>query len=357
MTQLAAARTLAWALWLGGWLVLGGFGHRHLPLLAGGLAPLALWLVCIGLLLAVPRPLSPRWLAFCLVTGAVLAAAGLWWARAMPLACGWALLLVAASRVVKRLRRDRAPNAPLAPAAAGALLAWVMAGDPTALALQAVALALLLAALVLTVLLPRLGAVAPGCRAGLFDCALPLAALAPWRIASQWPQQAALLAMLPMMAALPAAADWCSTSGWPPRAVTAAHLAAMLLPPWLLRHLGAEARRVTIATLLLAGGAALWLQPSVQGLMSAALLHGTAWGLAWGGLLAAARAPTTAVRPTPAPAGAVAAILLWTLGWALHHGGPAALMATHGLLALCGALGLLVGPYKQMLASMRHRYS
>lgn len=93
----------------------------------------------------------------------------------------WALWLVGASRTVKRLRGGREPGTPLAPAAAGALLAWALAGDPTALPLPTVALALLLAAL-------------------------------------------ALAALLPMMAALPAVADWCGASGWPPRAVTAAHL-------------------------------------------------------------------------------------------------------------------------------------
>ena len=91
-------------------------------------------------------------------------------------ALAWALWLVAASRTVKRLRRGREPGTPLAPAAAGALLAWALAGDPTALPLPAVALAL------------------------------------------------ALAALLPMMAALPAVADWCGACGWPPRAVTAAHL-------------------------------------------------------------------------------------------------------------------------------------
>jgi hypothetical protein len=133
--------------------------------------------LCIGLLLAWPRPLSPLSLAFCLIAGALLAAVGLLCLQALPLACGWAMLLVAASRTVKRLRRDRAPNAPLAPAAAGGLLAWMLAGDPAALSFQGVALALLLAALVLAAPLPRQSAAAPGCRAGLFDCALPLGRL------------------------------------------------------------------------------------------------------------------------------------------------------------------------------------
>jgi hypothetical protein len=352
MTQLAAARTLAWALWLGGWLVLGGFGHQHLPLLAGGLAPLALWFLCIGLLLALPWPLSPRVLAPSLGVGALLAAAGLVWLQALSLAVGWALLLVAASRTVKRLRRDRVPNAPLAPAAAGGLLAWALAGNPTAVSPPMVALALMLVALALAALLPRQGSAISGCRAGLFDCALPLAALGPWRTARQWPQQAALLAMLPMMASLPALADWCSAGGWPPRAVTAAHLTAMLLPPLLLRRLRAEARRAAIALLLAGGGAALWLQPGLQGLMAAALLHGTAWGLVWGGLLAAQSAP--APGPGPAHAAAAVAALLLALGWALHFGGPAALIAAHALLALCGVIGLVTWPHEIAQGSGRH---
>jgi hypothetical protein len=182
----------------------------------------------------------------------------------------------------------------------------VLAGNPTALPLQAVALALLLAALVL--------------------------------------------------AALPAVADWCSASDWSPRAVTAAHLAVMLLPPLLPLRLGTEARRLIIAMLLFAGGAALWLQPSLQGLMTAALLQGTAWGLGWGGLLGTPRVHANAVAPSSAQSGAVAALLLWAMGWVLHHGGPAALVATHALLALCGAMGLVAGPYKFILARLPHRY-
>ena len=342
--RLAGARTLAWALWIGGWLVIGASGHRQWPLAAGGLLPLALWLLGIGLLLVPARPLPNAALVAGAIGGAAAASFGLWQQAPLPLAAGWALLVVAASRCVRRLRQGRRPGTPLRPAAAGALLAWAVAGDP-GLPLPPVVLATLLlaAATALALLLPRGAASTPPCRAGLFDCALPVAALAPWRDATQWPQAAALLAMLPMMAALPALAEGCSAGGWPPRSASALHLASMLLPPLLLGlpglRLPAARRPALIGLLLLAGGVALLAWPGFEGLMAAALLHGSAWGCAWGGPLAAGERPAPGPRPLVAATGV--ALLLLLLGAALGASGPAALQLTHALLAACGGVGLL----------------
>ena len=55
--RLWLARAIAWALLLGGWLVLGTLGRQHLPQAAGGQAPVALWLTTVGGALA----LVGRW--------------------------------------------------------------------------------------------------------------------------------------------------------------------------------------------------------------------------------------------------------------------------------------------------------
>jgi hypothetical protein len=352
--RLAAARTLAWALWLLGWLLLGEFGHRRLPLWFGGLLPLALWLLAIGALLSIRRPLPAPGLALGLTMAALLAAWGLADSSTMATVSGWALLVVGASRVVRQLRRGRPQGAPLAPACAGALLAWALAGAPAWIH----GAALPLIALLLALLMPWRGAPASGCRAGLFDCALPIAAWGPWREAARWPHSAALLAMLPMMAGLPLLADACSAAGWPPRTESALHLAAMLLPPLLLqvplRVLADRSRQGWIALLLLAGGAALWLQPGVQGLMAAMLLHGLAWSVAWGGTMAAGQRQPDG--PPPLVAATLAALLLLSLGAAVALRGLDALVTVHAALALCGAVGL-AGAWRHNLRHARHRHS
>ena len=163
--------------------------------------------------------------------------------------------------------------------------------------------------------------------------------------------------MLPMMAGLPWLADACSAAGWTPHTESALHLAAMLLPPLLLqaplRALAERPRQVGIALLLLAGGAALWLLPGVQGLMTAMLLHGLAWSLAWGGAMAAGRRQPDG--PSPLAASAFGALLLLTLGAALAALGLGALSAVHALLAVCGTVGL-AGAWRHNLRDVRHRH-
>jgi hypothetical protein len=331
--RLAAARSLAWALWLGGWLLIGEFGHRHWLLWFGGMLPLSLWLLAIGALLQVSRPLSAPVLASGLGIAALLVVWGLAATATTPLVIGWAMLVVAASRVVRSLRHGRPRTAPLAPACAGALLALALANEGSWV---------LMVALLLALLMPWRGTTATGCRSGLFDCALPVAALAPWREAARWPQPAAQLAMLPMMAGLPWLAEACAAVGWWPRTESALHLAAMLLPPLLLqaplRRLPERPRQAGIALLLLAGGIALWLMPGVRGLMASMLLHGAAWSLAWGGVMASGQRQPTG--PAPWATSAFGALLLLALGAALSGLGLGALAGVHALLAGCGAVGM-----------------
>jgi len=377
--RLALARGLAWSLLIAGWLALGTLGRQHAPHAAGGLAPVALWLALLGALLAAAarRPWSPAALRSALCAGGGLIAAGAGLLAGPPrgfafapmvgpltgplalvmLAAGWALLLVAASLAVRLLRRGATPRppSPVGPAVAGAALAWWATGDsarwlaaPLAQGLALAALALLLAAL-----LPRRAAPVAACRAGLFDCALALAPLADWRRPAAWPQAAAALAMLPMMATLAVVADWC---GGPGRGLdsgstgTAAHLAAMLLPALAARAWAASGRpgpppavaALATAALLAAGGLALaW--PGLDGLMAAGLLHGLAWGVAWSARWSGSAAAGTSGVPrtglaAAGPAAAAGALVL-ALGAAVAAWGPAALAAVHATLALLGTLG------------------
>ena len=382
--RLWLARAIAWALLLGGWLVLGTLGRQYQLQTAGGQVPVALWLATVGGALA----LSGRWRWSALALRSALLATGLAATAALALlahspaallgaAPAWALLLVAASFAVRGLRRlqPSQPPAPIGPALAGACLAWVVAGDLDALrqGLGPVVLAPGLAALALALLLPAPSIrVAPGeggrnagfggCQAGLFDCSLPLLQPGRWRHPATWPQAAAALTMLPMMASLPAMADWCGGLRWPAAAGTALHLGAMLLPAALLHGVGQPLRRPQpcLVLLLVLGGAALLMWPGQTGLMAAAGLHGLAWGVAWSALLTPRGERTDSAgrgaSPAPsctAPAGlapgakwgaallTASAVLL--LGQAMAQVGPAALAAVHAALAGLGLVGGFAG--------------
>ena len=376
LARLWLARALAWALLLGGWMVLGGLGRQHLPLAAGGQAPVALWLLTTGAVLGWQRfaTLTGRRLqAGLLVSGAGCMAAlallprssGWLWAVALA----WGPLLVGASLTVRRLRQALPASAlpsPRVAALLGALAAWWVAGDLGAVHSQALPLAWALggATLLLAALVPASGLAGGGCRSGLFDCSLMPGAAgttgdrggtdapgapAGWRHPPDWALVAAGGSMLPMMAGLAAMADWCSNGQWPPAAISALHLGAMLLPaalPACWPGLGRRRVAGLAGGLLLAGGLGL-LWPGSVGLMAGALLHGMAWSLVWGlGL----RRPALAGQPRPSQvrratgAGwplAATAVAVWTLGLAMDRYGPVALWTVHALLAGCGLLGLV----------------
>ncbi len=352
--RLWVARALAWSLWLGGWLLLGTLGRQHLPGLAGGQGLVALWLLAIGLALAMAR----RWhwrarplQAALVLLGAVASGALIALDRsrvALPLAAvAWGALVVAASFAVRALRLSHGGTAasPVAPAAAGAVLAWAFGGDmnamPAAAAQWGVALAA--AACGLAALLPRAIAARGACRSSLFDCSSAGANPVHWRRVADWPQAAAALGMVPMMASLPVMADWCGAQAWAPSTASAAHLGAMLLPALAL-HLAAPLRRpaVAIGLLLVLGGVALRL-PGAAGLMAAALAHGAAWSVAWGDMLKAPRPGGAQRRSQPirpwAPWLSTAGFVL-LLGVAVDQVGPPALAAVHAVLAGMGLIGL-----------------
>lgn len=382
MARLAVARTLAWALLLGGWLVLGGLGRQYLPLWAGGQGAVAVWLVTVALAQGALQ--SRRWrptatglrvaLGTCggLACAALVALsgsavnAGPWLLGA---ACAWGGLLLCASCCVRALRTSGpgAAPSPVSAAVAGALLAWWVAGDLVAghQATGTVALGLLAAACGLAALVPRGVAAVSACRAGLFDCALHMPGLAAWRDRRQWPRHAATCAMLPMMASLPLMAEWCGADPWTrgsASTVVALHLAAMLLPAWALGVRQPPGRvaappapgrpalqRAGVALAMLLGGACLLAWPGLSGLMAASLWHAMGWSLAW----SLSMSPRPASRPADAvaraPSAGFAAPLLtalftgaavWALGLSTQAFGPQALVAVHAALASVSAAGL-----------------
>ena len=369
--RLAAARCLAWALLLSGWLALGGLGWHHLPLLAGGQVPVALWLLTTGCVMAWcgGRAVARQPLRLVLLPGLALACAAALLGLALGggatallgLAVAWGALMVAVSTVVRALRHGLAtpgaqgegegeapaPPRPARPALVGAGMAWAVVGDPLAVQPGAVAAGVLAATLALAWLLPRLGPPAQVCRAGLLDCAWPLPAPAPWRDSAAWPRQAALLAMLPMMAALAPMAAWCGSMGsLAPRTSVALHLGAMLLPAALLplRWAPTAARWLgwLCAGLLVAAAGVEWGAGLPAALLSA-LLTALAWSLAWGLPMLL---PTAQTGRAPLPgwqAALATATAALAMGTAVATWGPAALAGVQALLAWVAAAGVLAG--------------
>ena len=178
-----------------------------------------------------------------------------------------------------------------------------------------------------------------------------------WRDAADWPLQAATLAMLPMMAAMPVMIEWCAAAfATLPAHGVALHLAAMLLPALCLRRplqrFGRVALRAVVGLLMLAGAVALLYWPGLAGLTLAALLQAAAWSLAWAGPMLArkntaarsaslplpALSQTTAAASTASQA-ALTAVAVLLLGVAIAAAGPAALVAVHTALAALALAG------------------
>jgi hypothetical protein len=364
---LAVARTLAWALLVSGWLVWGEIGRREVPHLAGGLAPLALWLACLGLswrgfTRAGASARSASWVL--LAAGAMVA--GAWRALAQGHSMAiWiavpasAALVTAASLAVRTLRRSRGavrPQAPCTVAAMGAAAAWWVVGDPGTLAQRLAefgavtgATAALLAGLAASAARAAAPDEAVRCRAGLFDCAMAWPALNQWRRVGDWPGLVAALAMLPMMASLPYLADWCSTAGLSPMVTHGAHLAAMFAPGLVAARVAHRVAlgvwRPLVIALLGAGAVLAVASPGVNGWMAAMALQSVAWALAWSAPMTVTGGSESLGLARPhggvgaSVAGAALAVL--ALGTLLQHGGPTAFVGVQALLgaaALAGAL-------------------
>ncbi len=371
--RLWAARALAWALLFGGWFVLGALGHARTPIGAGvGLAavwPIALWLLGVGALLGLTQGhgSSRARLAWGIGLATSIAAwalsAGPGSAPLAALALAWAALLVGASRAVRLLRQSQSelPPAPVAPAIVGAALAWLLAGDLSGVAQHPglTSAALGLAATLLAVLVPARAHDAKGCRTGLFDCSLPFASLTKWGPVADWPLRAAAFVMLPMMTTLPTLTERCAAAGTSVAAMTALHLTAMLLPAWaampFARSMSARQLRAAVTALLITGAVLPWLWAGWNGLMTASLLHCTAWSLAWAVPMLQRDAPRAAARGSALGAGACSAIALMALGLAIEQLGLAALQVCLVGLALVAFAGVAATPLARSAAGRQAR--
>lgn len=350
------ARTLAWALLLGGWVGLGSLsqGFSSGPLQAFSL--LALWLPALGAAALVGRLPLQRWaLRALLVCAALLSARALFsalhgggWAALLPAALAWALAVALASSVVRACRfaaGGRVPSPALA-AAAGAALACCCVGDITDL--PALGPRLMLGALVacalLAVLVPPRAAVHGGCRAVLFDCSLPNWSRQGWRDVRRWPALLASLVMLPMMCGLPWMVSLCRNDAVSPQAVLALHFAAMFLPALWVAHRPAFVHHAsTVCAVLLALGALVALAaPGASAWWGLALAHGAAWSVAWAAQLGE-RGARTPAHALPLMGAALNGLFALALGVATSFAGLQALGGWHVALGAVAALSALVG--------------
>jgi hypothetical protein len=354
--RLIAARAIAWALLLAGWVGLGGVALALTPSLLGVHAMVAAWLLALGLAATVATrdSLRARTRRLGLGLGAALTAGALLWATrggglpALLLGlCGWAGLTALASGVVRSVRRAQLmrPHPPILAASLGALAAAIVVGDPTdahALAWRLGVLVILAAtALALLQLRDPPGATASRCRAGLFDCSLPAWPAGAWHDAQQWPTLLAGLAMLPMMASLPLMVAWCRSEAIAPQAMVLLHFTAMFLPALVLRRSMAHWHPRALAivcTLLLASGAmaVLWAAAPFN-FLGVALAQGAAWSLAWAGQLwSPQRRGQQGTSPLRAAIGYAALTL--GVGLAVEHLGSPGLAMAQAVLGLAAVL-------------------
>ncbi len=370
--RLQVAHTLAWALWLIGWIGLGSLAHTLAPTSFAAFTGMALWLLALGAGTArAGRTVPPPWLLRGLLLAApaisamacLAAPAGGGWAALGIAACGWAGTLALASAVVRACRGalPARPATPVVTAACGALLAWACLGDIGDL--QALGLrlagAVVVAGVVLAGLLPRAAAGAgpanavgaagapAGGQAGPFDCALPAWSSAGWAAPSRWPLLLASLVMLPMMCGLPLMVSLCRSNAVSPQGVLGLHLAAMFVPALLLvRWPGAAVWAPQgCASLLGLGAMALLVAPASTAWWLLVLAHGAAWSVGWSVQLQQRGSVRAAGTASPLAGAAVHAGLVLLLGAGIALAGLQALAAWHAVLGIAGLVaGVVAGP-------------
>lgn len=366
--RLPAARTLAWLLLLTGWIGLGSLLQAQAPGVLAGFALIALWLLATGAFAAAlaRARLTTGAMRLALV-GAALATAvallaapsGGGAARGLVLPLAWAATIALASVAVRACRAAaaRRPASPVASGAGAALLTWLVVGDLgdlNALRLR-LACAVLAAGLGLALLWPRRGGAAEaGCRAALFDCALPAWPATGWRDPGHWPLMLAALVMLPMMGGLPLMLGLCRSETLGAQAALGLHLAAMFGPAWALRRArwAPGFAPACCAGLLVVGAIALAGLGGAAGWWSLVLAHGTAWSVAWAARLNGVA--THGPLHSPLAGAALNALLMLALGVALDRVGLSALADWHGALGVAAA-GAVVASGLRLSSAARPR--
>jgi len=372
--RLAGARTLAWALLLSGWIGLAGLAQAHAATVMHGQALLALWLFALGawtVLLDRWRPGTACRRMFLLAAASLVSVAvspggrhALGGASLVVGAVSLALVVALASGTVRACRIAGAarPGPPFASAAAGALLAWALVGDLGDAAALAARLGagVTVAALALAWLHPAGGGdrAHAGCHAALFDCSLPNGDALAWQRPRQWPTWLASLVMLPMMCSMPWMSSLCRDTLIWPQVMLGLHLAAMVVPAWLLSTWGSasvlRAGAWACGPLLVLGALAmLWMPPSASWAVLA-LSHGGAWSLAWAWRLSGP--PVVGARSrSPLRAAAFNAAWALTLGLAVGAGGLEVLGTLHVGFGAAGALAGAAALFCHLLERRRRR--
>lgn len=340
---------------------MGSLALQFAPSIWAAFALVALWLLALGAAATVGTGGISRNTRTIAIAGAgALTALGLGWSvrgggqEAVLLSLlSWAALTALASGVVRSLRLMRAalPEPPVMSAALGALTAGLALGDPgdvAGLASRLAVFVLVLAAalMALPYRVPE-RARAMGCRAGLFDCSLPAWPSGAWRDLAQWPVLLANLAMLPMMAALPLMATWCRAQSLSAQTLVMVHLAAMfgsalICRPWIERW--SSSALALLCMLLLLAGAALGVGlPLPWDMVALAVLHGSAWGLAWSGQLwGPTRRAQQNASPWRASVGYAGLTLLF--GIAVNNLGASGVTLVHLLIGLMALIAWLLKP-------------
>ena len=358
MWRLQAARALAWALLLGGWVGLGSLSQTLAPEPFSAFALIGVWLLALG---GFSELIGKFRLQRTLLRGLLMCAALLaCWALFVPLHGGdlvsllpalvaWAIVVSLASSAVRacRVAAHGRLNPPNAAAAAGALLAWVCVGDLTDLASLGPRLMVgaLLACGALAVLLPKQRGAISGCRAGLFDCSLPNWSPVHWRSPQRWPVLLASVAMLPMMCSLPLMVSLCRGDSVSAQTVLGVHFAAMFLPAllvtrtpnttWAVPSICAALLAIGALVLLFASGTFAW--------WGLALAHGAAWSVAWAAQLNDRRARSD--NTTPLLGAALNASFVLALGLTLNIIGVQAITNLHIALGATATLAALAWPF------------
>jgi hypothetical protein len=333
------ARALTWTLWWSAWLVLGDLGPRYGPVHAGGVLPLAAWLLFIVVTARAAGAWRPSTTRVCiaLMASTMTAAAALRWAcvgggeTAVLLAAAiWGIVIVFADLAARAIVEATPRSAVEAlPAALGAAVAWAASAANT---LRAASLVILCGS-ALAALCGQRGVRRRGVEHR--GDPMPLA----WSCLAirdgDWVAVCARAAMVPMMASLTFMPDWCAAAGSPDRSMAAGvHLALMLLLPGLLHAL--DVRPTHPVWLALPMGAGLLLLaslPGVRGWMAASLAQSLAWGMSF--TAAPQQAPRRHACDGPSLASALAIVAaFYALGTAASAFGPIALSSAHAALGI-----------------------
>lgn len=278
--------SLALAMWWCGWLMLGEFGRRYTPLMADGVAPLAVWLCSVAASVRLVDLLgsSPSRLSKVIVAGSAVTCAALLWTPAgggaaalLLAAASWGVLVVAADRVASPLDGSTHPRAPdIFLAGFGAVMAWMVSD----LGVWGAAGLIALCGMWLAAVYRRVGKQETDRQGAGHRVPAGWACLVS--VERDWIVRCTRAAMVPMMASLMFSSEWCIGAGSTERATAiGVHLASMFLLPCLLKALDIRLGALWLALPMGVSGLCLVVRPGTDSLMVASMAQSVAWGLSY----------------------------------------------------------------------------